>query len=130
MNKIYLVREYGGQWEDSWEQIVKAHKNKEDAEKFVKETQEERNRLISYQGLWEEIESKMDDSTPEDIWEDPNAETWDDDADLFIELLKEWHPEYLEIYSIDLLKEIYEFYNNYYPYYDESYFDIDEIELE
>lgn len=130
MNKIYLVREYGGQWEDSWEQIVKAYKNKEDAEKFVKETQEERNRLISYQGLWEEIESKMDDSTPEDIWEDPNAETWDDDADLFIELLKEWHPEYLETYSIDLLKEIYEFYNNYYPYYDESYFDIDEIELE
>ena len=130
MNKIYLVREYGGQWEDSWEQIVKAYRNKEDAEKFVRETQEERNRLISYQGLWEEIESKMDDSTPEDIWEDPNAETWDDDADLFIELLKEWHPEYLETYSIDLLKEIYEFYNNYYPYYDESYFDIDEIELE
>lgn len=130
MNKIYLVREYGGQWEDSWEQIVKAYKNKEDAEKFVKETQEERNRLISYQGLWEEIESKMDDSTPEDIWEDPNAETWDDDADLFIELLKEWHPEYLETYSVELLKEIYEFYNNYYPYYDESYFNIDEIELE
>ena len=130
MNKIYLVREYGGQWEDSWEKIVKAYKNKEDAEKFVRETQEERNRLISYQGLWEEIESKMDDSTPEDVWEDPNAETWDDDADLFIELLKEWHPEYLETYSIDLLKEIYEFYNNYYPYYDESYFNIDEIELE
>ena len=130
MNKIYLVREYGGQWEDSWEQIVKAYRNKEDAEKFVRETQEERNRLIGYQRLWEEIESKMDDSTPEDIWEDPNAETWDDDTDLFIKLLKEWHPEYLETYSIDLLKEIYEFHNNYYPYYDESYFDIDEIELE
>lgn len=130
MNKIYLVREYGGQWEDSWEKIVKAYKNKEDAEKFVRETQEERNRLISYQGLWEEIESKMDNSTPEDVWEDPNAETWDDDTDLFIKLLKEWHPEYLKTHSVEFLKEIYEFYNNYYPYYDESYFDIDEIELE
>ena len=130
MNKIYLVREYGGQWEDSWEQIIKAYKSKEDAEKFVRENQEERNRLIGYKELWEEIESKMDDSTPEDIWEDINAETWDDDVDLFIKLLKEWHPEYLETYSIDLLKEIYEFHNNYCHYYDESYFDIDEIELE
>ena len=85
---------------------------------------------MDYENLWEEIESKINDSTPEDIWNDPDAEMWDDDSESFIKMLKEWHPEYLKTYSTDLLKEIYEFHNNYYPYYDESHYSIDEIELE
>lgn len=130
MSKICLVREYGGHWEDRWEQIVKAYRNKEDAEKYILNEESKEKKLLSYENLWEEIENKMNDSTPEDIWNDPDAEMWDDNSESFIKMLKEWHPEYLKTYSIDLLKEIYEFHNNHYPYYDESYYSIDEIELE
>lgn len=131
MSKIYLVRETGGEWEDSWEQIIKAFKNKEDAENFVNEKVSYRKYMLSFSDFWDEIENKMSESTPEEWYEyDYDGDQWDDSHETFIKYLKEWHPEYLINYTEDKLIELFEFYIHYDEYYDSSSFYIDEIELE
>ena len=39
--KIYLVIKYGGQYEDAWESVECAFKNKEDAENLIEEIEKE-----------------------------------------------------------------------------------------
>lgn len=58
--KIYLIREFGGEWEDSWERIAFAFLDKESRDLKLKELTGYIEYLESYRSLWEEITETLD----------------------------------------------------------------------
>ena len=58
--KIYLIREYGGQWEDSWERIAYAFLDEESRDKKLKELKKHDSRMENHRSLWDEITEILD----------------------------------------------------------------------
>ena len=67
--KIYLIREFGGEYEDSWEAIRFAFLGKDNRDKKLKELNDSKNEMESYRDLWDEISVTLDNiEYPEDYY--------------------------------------------------------------
>lgn len=103
--KVWLVIEHGGEWEDKWENILYAFHSKEEAEQFKKEWNEEKHKDILDSDLWYKlIYEELDEDYDEDISD--------------IELIHRLHPEY----SLEVLKK-----NDEYYFGDKSHVYIEEV---
>lgn len=94
MEKIWLVIEYGGEYEDKWEHILYAFHTKEEAEQFEKEWNEEQIKDVLDEELWWKLYDEISDDFCDDMFD--------------AELIHKLHPEY----SLEVLKKTDNFYFN------------------
>lgn len=106
MEKVWLVIEHGGEYEDKWENILYAFHTKEEAQQFKTEWYEERYKDILDERSWWKLY--------DEIAEDYDEELSD------AELIHKLHPEY----SLEVLKKNEDFYFN-----DRSSVYIEEVEF-
>lgn len=68
--KIYIIKAFGGQWEDYWESNIIAVKSEERAkelvEKYQKEADEHHEDMMYFQEHWREVPKHLNDVT----WDD------------------------------------------------------------
>jgi len=145
--KIYLIREFGGEYEDSWEAIRFAFldKNKRDAK--LKELNDTNNELESYRSLWENISEVLDNiEYPEEYYDYCECKLEGPEYDAIYEnytpsdsfdRFKYWMQEKLNDtyikYSEEKWKEIYNYYEECSCQYGTlytSYFDAQDINIE
>lgn len=130
--KIYVIEENGGSYDTSYTRVLKqGFTTKEFAQEFVEELTKYDKFLEESESLWNSIESNLDETIPEEYWEDDNyeIEIWSDSFDLFMKYLKERMPEIHKSYSEKQLKSLYEFYE-YGDYVDGTpCYHIEEIEI-
>jgi hypothetical protein len=132
---IYLVREFGGQYEDSWEAIRFAFFNKETRDAKIKELNTKIDEMESYRELWNEISDKLNEiETPEydKFWEEYDSDEqdvpeeyqnylWCESVERFIYWMqKELNDIYVQ-YSEDIWKEIYKYYEEQHCQYGSLY---------
>jgi hypothetical protein len=145
--KIYLIREYGGEYEDSWEAIRFAFLNKKNRDKKLKELNDSKNKMESYRDLWNEISEALDNiEYPEEYYKYCNCEIEGDQYDAIYE---NYTPsdsfERFKYWMTEMLPDIYnkyteETWKNIYNYYEESscqygclytsYFDEQDVDIE
>lgn len=140
--KVYLIRESGGEYEDSWEILLEGYFNKDKADECLNSLNANKNKMESYKDFWFDLTNKLDDiEHPEydEFWENwKNGDDvpdeyenylWSDSTERFIYWLKK---DFNDIY-IDkgekLLIELYEYYKLGYHEYNTSYFDIVEVDI-
>ena len=145
--KIYLIREYGGEYEDSWEAIRFAFLNKKNRDKKLKELNDSKNEMESYRDLWENISEVLDNiEYPDEYYKYCSCEIEGEEYDAIyenytpsdsFERFKYWMSEMLpDIYN----KYTEETWKNIYNYYEESscqyvclytsYFDEQDVDIE
>lgn len=145
--KIYLIREFGGEYEDSWEAIRFAFLNKENRDKKLKELNDSKNEMESYRDLWGEISEALDNiEYPEEYYKYCNCEI---EGDKYDAIYENYTPsdsfERFKYWMTEMLPDIYnkyteETWENIYNYYEEcscqygtlytSYFDEQDINIE
>lgn len=139
---VYLIRESGGEYEDSWEHIIEGWFDKDAAQQRLDEFNNHKNRLEDYKDFWFELTNNLDEIVhPEydEFWEnwktgDPIPDEyedylWSDSKERFIYWVKK---DFNDIYidkGEELLIELYDYYKNEYHEYDTSYFDIINVEI-
>lgn len=76
MNKVYVVTEFGGEYEDSWERIIGVCKSIEKAESLKAEIEKEHNKEIAIsEEEWNEMWNKVNDYEDEyDVFFDSTEE--------------------------------------------------------
>lgn len=144
--KIYLIREYGGEYEDSWERIEFAYLNKENRDKKLAELNERIDGLEKYREMWVDISSKLDAiDLPEDYCnyindfdvnrpEIPEYENYVyyDSFERFVYWMNKVLPELYNEHTEDFWKSLYDYYeegNAQYGSLYTSYFDAQEVEI-
>lgn len=145
--KIYLIREFGGEYEDSWEAIRFAFLNKENRDKKLKELNDSKNEMESYRDLWNEISEALDNiEYPEEYYDYCECKLEGPEYDVIYE---NYTPsdsfERFKYWMTEMLPDIYnkyteETWENIYNYYEEcscqygalytSYFDEQDINIE
>lgn len=70
MRKVYVVKNFGGEWEDKWESIVAVYSTKEAAEERVKEIEAVYNKPLAisqnlYFDLVDDVYDRIDDNDSE-----------------------------------------------------------------
>lgn len=145
--KIYLIREFGGEYEDSWEAIRFAFLNEKNRDAKLKELNDSQNEMESYRDLWNEISEALDNiEYPEEYYKYCNCEIEGDQYDAIYE---NYTPsdsfERFKYWMTEMLPDIYnkyteETWKNIYNYYEEcscqygtlytSYFDAQDINIE
>lgn len=122
--KIYLIIEFGGEYEDSWERIIYAYINKKNRDNKLKELNDKKNELESYRPLWEEICSELDNiEYPEEYYKYCNCElegskydaiyenyTPEDSFERFKYWMNEIIPDTYKSKSEDIWKQIYNYF--------------------
>ena len=84
--KIYLIREFGGEYEDSWEVIRFAFLNKKNRDAKLEELNDYKNEMESYRNLWENISEVLYDiEYPEDYDKYCNGELDGEEYDAIYE---------------------------------------------
>ena len=143
--KIYLIREFGGEYEDSWEAIRFAFFNKENRDKKLNELNNKIDELESYRELWLDVSDKLNDiETPEydkfweeydssdekDIPEEYQNYLWCESFERFVYWMqKELNYIYVK-YSEDIWKDIYKYYEEQHCQYGSLYtFRYDAIDI-
>lgn len=99
--KVWLVIEHGGEYEDKWQDILYAFHSKEEAEQFKKEWNEEKQKDILNSKLWWNLYDEIEDYN-EDI----------------SDVIHRLHPEY----SLEVIKK-----NDEYYFGDKSHVYIEEV---
>lgn len=145
--KIYLIREFGGEYEDSWELIRFAFLNKKNRDQKLRELNNCKNEMESYRELWNEISEALDNiEYPEEYYKYCNCEIEGEQYDVIyenytpadsFEQFKYWMTEILHDtynkYSEETWKNIYNYYEECSLQYSglyESYFDAIDIDIE
>ena len=130
--KIYVIEENGGSYDTSYTRVLnQGFTTKEFAQEFIDELTKYDKFLEESESLWDSIESTLDETIPEEYWEDDNGEIeiWSDSFDLFMKYLKEHMPEIYKKKKKKQLKSLYEFYE-YGDYIDGTpCYHIEEIEI-
>ena len=145
--KIYLIREFGGEYEDSWEVIRFAFLNKKNRDVKLKELNDYKNEMESYRNLWENISKVLYDiEYPEDYDKYCNGEIEGEEYDAIyenyapsdsFERFKYWMQEKLNDtymkYPDETWEEIYNYYEKCSCQYGNLYtsdFDAQDINIE
>ena len=144
--KIYLIREFGGEYEDSWERIVFAYLNKKNRDEKLRELNNRNEELESYRSLWEEISNDLDNiEYPEEYYKYCNCEiegpkydaiyenyTPEDSFERFKYWMNEIIPNTYKSQSEEFWKNLYDYYQvnscQYGSLYT-SYFDAQDVEI-
>jgi hypothetical protein len=143
--KIYLIREFGGEWEDSWENIAFAFLDKESRDKKIKELNGHIEELETYRPLWEEITDKLDEiehpeydafwekyKHPMEVPDEYENYLYSDSFERFEYWMNKVLPEKYAEHTVEFWKELYTFYedlNMQYGDYHRSHYDELEIEI-
>ena len=145
--KIYLIREFGGEYEDSWETIRFAFLDKKKRDAKLKELNDANNELESYRSLWENISEVLDNiEYPEEYYdycectlEGPEYDaiyenyTPSDSFERFKYWMTEMLPDIYNKYTEETWKNIYNYYEECSCQYGTlytSYFDAQEVDIE
>lgn len=101
MRKVYVVSEFGGEWEDRWENVIAVCNTKEKAEMFQKEIEDEHNE----HGV---ISSELYDKLLGKLWDYEEEHGIEEDYGNEVENLHKLFPKY----SIEDLQKAYNRYND------------------
>lgn len=144
--KIYLIREYGGQWEDSWERIAYAFLDEESRTKKLNELRKHNSKMESHRLLWDEITEILDKADhPEydkffmedydfnkEIPDEFENYLYSDSFERFIYWMNKCLPITYQKYSEDFWKDLYYYFevqNKQYGEFYSSYYDTLEIDI-
>ena len=131
--RVYLITEFGGEWEDSWELLKYAFFNEDKCKEMLTHLKEHVSKMESYRTFWEEIIQKLNQiEHPEydaffDIWDHLSEIPKKFENYLYydsFERFEYWMENYfLEDYdklNKELWKELYQYYQTESKYYDDS----------
>lgn len=83
--KAYIIKEYGGQWEDSWERIYAVCLSRKTADAKLKECRRNHTPLIDID-TWDSLKQSVEAYEKETLEEDVNFEGFDSYAEGIVAL--------------------------------------------
>lgn len=105
---IFVVKKYGGEFEDSWNAIDKCFNDEKLAEQYIEQQKEFNKYMESLRKEFIEIQNVLNDNIPCGLTKD--FKYWEDSYENFIFNLKKYIPNIFTKYDEKTLKNMFDYF--------------------